>query len=145
VKKMDETNMSSHSEPNTDEQGTLLVVEDERHMLRLMERILSHHGYRVFTAADGEEAVEIYRCHKKEIDVVLLDVGLPRMPGWDVLVKMKAENPDVRVVIASGFLESEMKKRMYSTGVKHFINKPYRLDDMVKTLQSLVGAKSRTL
>lgn len=142
---MDETNMSSHSEPNTDEQGTLLIVEDEPLMLRLMEKILSHHGYRVFTAADGEEAIEIYRCHKEEIDIVLLDVGLPRMPGWDVLVKMKAENSDVRVVIASGFLESEMKKKMHFTGVKHFIKKPYLLDHMVKTLQNLIRAKSRTL
>jgi two-component system, cell cycle sensor histidine kinase and response regulator CckA len=141
---MNETRKSSQSERDTEEQGTLLIVEDEQLMLRLMEKLLSQHGYRVFTAADGEEAVDIYRCHKDEIDVVLLDVGLPRMPGWDVLVKMKAENPNVRVVIASGFLESEMKKKMYSAGVKHFITKPYPLDDIVKTLQSLVGAKSKT-
>ena len=140
---MDETKISSRSETSTDEQGTLLIVEDDPLMLRLMEKILSHYRYRVFAAADGEEAIEIYRRRKEEIDVVLLDIGLPRIPGWDVLVKLKAENPHVRVVIASGFLESAMKKTMHSTGVKHFIKKPYLIDDMVKILQSLVGATSR--
>ncbi len=82
--------------------GTILIVEDEQVMLRLVEKVLLQHGYQVLVASDGEEAIEVYRRHKLGIDVVLLDVDLPKLTGWDVLLKMKEENPDVRVVIATG-------------------------------------------
>ncbi|HXV79770.1 MAG TPA: response regulator [Candidatus Binatia bacterium] len=120
--------------------GTILIVEDEQHMLRLLEKVLLQHGYQVLVASDGEEAIEVYRRHKLEIDVVLLDVGLPKLTGWDVLLKMKEENPDVRVVIATGFLEPKMKTEMSCVTVKHFVDKPYMLDEVVETLQSLIDA-----
>ena len=120
--------------------GTILIVEDEQLMLRLVEKVLLQHGYQVLVASDGEEAIEVYRRHKLEIDVVLLDVGLPKLTGWDVLLKMKEENPDVRVVIATGFLEPKMKTEMSRVTVKHFIDIPYMLDEVVETLQSLIDA-----
>jgi two-component system, cell cycle sensor histidine kinase and response regulator CckA len=119
--------------------GTILIVEDEQLMLRLLEKVLSQHGYRVLVASDGEEAIEVYRRRKLEIDVVLLDVGLPKLTGWNVLLKMKEENPGVRVVIATGFLEPKMKIEM-SRVTKHFVDKPYMLDEVVETLQSLIDA-----
>ncbi len=120
--------------------GTILIVEDEQLMLRLVEKVLLQHGYQVLVASDGEAAIEVYRRHKLEIDVVLLDVGLPKLTGWDVLLKMKEENSDVRVVIATGFLEPKMKTEMSRAAVKHFVDKPYILDDLVETLQSLIDA-----
>jgi two-component system cell cycle sensor histidine kinase/response regulator CckA len=109
-------------------------------MLRLVEKVLLQHGYQVLVASDGEEAIEVYRRHKLEIDVVLLDVDLPKLTGWDVLLKMKEENPDVRVVIATGFLEPKMKTEMFRVTVKHFVDKPYMLDEVVETLQTLIDA-----
>ena len=120
--------------------GTILIVEDEQVMLRLVEKVLLQHGYQVLVASDGEEAIEVYRRHKLEIDVVLLDVDLPKLTGWDVLLKMKEDNPDVRVVIATGFLEPKMKTEMFRVTVKHFVDKPYMLDEVVETLQSLIDA-----
>ena len=129
---------SSPRDQRLSAQGTVLIVEDEELMLRLMEKILRDHGYQVLTAADGEEAIEIYRRRKQEIDAVLLDMGLPKMTGWEVLLEMKGENPDVRVVIASGYLEPESKNRMYGAGIKHFVNKPYMPEEVVETLQSFM-------
>lgn len=120
--------------------GTILIVEDEQPMLRLLEKVLSRHGYQVLVASNGEAAIEVYRRHKLEIDVVLLDVGLPKLTGWNVLLKMKEENSDVRVVIATGFLEPKMKTEMLRVNVKHFVEKPYILDEVVETLQSLIDA-----
>ncbi len=120
--------------------GTILIVEDEQVMLRVVEKVLLQHGYQVLVASDGEEAIEVYRRHKLEIDVVLLDVDLPKLTGWDVLLKMKEENPDVRVVIATGFLEPKMKTEMSRVTVKQFVDKPYMLDEVVETLQSLIDA-----
>jgi two-component system, cell cycle sensor histidine kinase and response regulator CckA len=129
---------SSPTNQRLSAQGTFLIVEDEQLMLRLMAKLLRNHGYRVLTAADGEEAIEIYRRHKQEIDVVLLDMGLPKMTGWEVLLQMKDENPAVRVVIASGYLEPEAKNKMYGAGIKHFVSKPYMPEEVVKTLQSFM-------
>ena len=92
--------------------ATVLIVEDEPGMLCLLEEVLSRHGYQVLMASDGEQAIEVYRCYKLRIDVVLLDVGLPKIAGWQVLLKMKKENPAVRVVIASGYLDPKMKAEM---------------------------------
>jgi len=118
--------------------GTVLIVENEQLMLGLIERVLLQHGYQVLAAADGEEAIEVYRLHKLEIDVVLLDVGLPKVNGVDVLYKMKSENPNVRVIIVSGFLAPELRTKMQQAGVEHFIDKPYMLDQLVETIQSLI-------
>jgi DNA-binding response OmpR family regulator len=120
--------------------GTVLVVEDEQLMLRLLEKFLSQQGYQVLVASDGEEAIDVYRLHKLEINVVLLDVGLPKLTGWDVLLKMKEENPDVRVVIATGYLAPKMKTEMLRVAVKNFVDKPYVLDELVETIQSLIDA-----
>jgi DNA-binding NarL/FixJ family response regulator len=83
--------------------------------------------------------LEIYRRHKQSINTVLLDIGLPKKTGEDVLHEMKQENPDVKVVIASGYLDPELKSRIEQAGVQyfHFLQKPYMPGDVVKALQSL--------
>ena len=128
----------SSAKQGSDCRGTVLVVEKEQLVLRLLEKVLSEGGYQVLLAADGEEAIEVYRFHKLEIDVVLLDVGLPKVNGVDVLYKMKSENPDVRVIIVSGFLEPELRTKMQQAGVEHFIDKPYMLDQVLETIQGLI-------
>jgi two-component system, cell cycle sensor histidine kinase and response regulator CckA len=113
-------------------------VEDEKYMSHLLEKVLSGHGCRVLVASDGEQAIEAFRSQKLGIDVVLLDVGLPKIAGLQVLSRIKAENPGVKVVIASGYLEPKTKTEMSGIGVKHFVNKPYILDEVVQTIQSLI-------
>jgi len=125
--------------------GTFLIVEDEQLVLRLLEKVLLDHGSKVFTAADGEEAIAVYRRHKQEINVVLLDMGLPKIAGWEVLLEMKKENPDVCAVIATGYLKPEAKTKLYRAGVKHFVNKPYMPENVVEILQSLVEQRSKII
>jgi two-component system cell cycle sensor histidine kinase/response regulator CckA len=121
----------------TNGRGTILVVEDEANMLRLLEKVLSKQGYQVLTAADGEEAIEVHRSHKDAIDIILLDLGLPKNSGRDVLVKLKTEKPEVKIVITSGYLEPDLSSDIERVGVKHFIHKPYNLDEVVKIIQSV--------
>ena len=132
---------SNSSEKPDQGYATVLVVEDEPGMLRLLEDVLSRHGYQVLVASDGEQAIEVYCCYKRRIDVVLLDVGLPKIAGWQVLLKMKKENPDVRVVIASGYLDPKMEAEMSCAGVKHFVDKPYILDALVETIGDVIERK----
>ena len=118
-------------------QRTILVVDDELNMLSLLEKFLSRQGYHVLLAADGEQALEAFCRHKTEIDLVLLDVGLPKVRGMDVLLKMKSENPHVRVVVASGYLDPKVKTEMHRAGVKDFVDKPYMLPELLETLRRL--------
>ena len=117
--------------------ATVLVVEDEEKMLHALEKILAKQGYQVLTASDGEMALDIYERHNETIDVVLLDMGLPKMSGRDVLLRMKSRDPDVQVVIASGHFEDDMNSDIEQAGVKHLLRKPYMPDEVIKILQSL--------
>ena len=139
---MDRIPESSSSEKPGQGDATILIVEDEPGMVCLLEEVFSSHGYQVLMASDGEQAIEVYRCYKLRIDVVLLDVGLPKIAGWHVFLKIKEENPDVRVVIASGYLDPKMKAEMSGAGVKHFVDKPYTLNELVETVQNLIETKS---
>jgi two-component system, cell cycle sensor histidine kinase and response regulator CckA len=118
---------------------TILVVEDERLMRRLLERILCTDDTSVLLAADGQEAVDIYRDHKWEISVVLLDLGLPKLSGWEVFKNIKQQNPDVRVIVASGYLDPDIKNRMHDAGVQYFIEKPYKLNELIATLHGVIN------
>ena len=119
--------------------GTVLVVEDERAMVHLLRDSLRRHGYEVLVAFDGKEAIDVYGRYKDKIDVVLLDLGLPGIAGWDVLLKVKAENPNVNVIVASGYIEPEFKHKIYEAGVQDFIDKPYAPETVVHTLQALMS------
>ena len=118
---------------------TILVVEDETLMRRLLQRVLAKHNTSILLAADGEEAVHLYHDNKQEICVVLLDLGLPKMSGWEVFDNLRQDNPDVPIVVASGYMEPVLKSRLYQAGVEHFIDKPYSLDQLAQTLQSVMN------
>jgi len=121
---------------------TVLIVEDEESMLYVLEKKLVNNGYKVLKASDGELAVRIYQRHKESIDVVFLDMGLPKLSGRDVLFKIKQEKQGAKVVVASGYFEEEFKSEFEQAGIKHFLQKPYMLDHVVQTLQSEIEEKS---
>jgi two-component system, cell cycle sensor histidine kinase and response regulator CckA len=131
--------MSAMQISNNHAHRTVLVVEDERLMRRLLERVLCNDDTSVLLAADGEEAVDIYRDHKWEISVVLLDLGLPKLSGWEVFKNIKQQNPDVRVIVASGYLDPDIKNRMHDAGVQYFIEKPYKLNELIATLHGVIN------
>jgi DNA-binding response OmpR family regulator len=119
---------------------TILIVEDEAYMLRLLVRFFSNHGYRVLQALDGEQATDLYRQHGNEIDAVLLDIRLPKKEGEQVFQEIKIMNPTVKVIMASGFLEAKTKIDMTVAGVKHFVDKPYVLTDVLDLVENMLSA-----
>jgi DNA-binding response OmpR family regulator len=119
---------------------TVLIVEDEPHMLELVRLSAEKRGFRVFTSADGEQAVELYQKHWKEIDVVVLDWGLPRLDGVAVFHKLKEINPAVTVIGISGYLDFDLKDRMLREGVRDFLQKPCTPNEILeKVLSSAHG------
>jgi len=118
--------------------GTVLVVEDDDAMVYLLKKLLPQAGYQILAATDGAEAIDLYLKHQEEIDVVLLDLGLPKVTGLDVIHKLKEHNPNVKIVVATGYLEPELKSEIFRAGVKDCLSKPYLIHDVLERLGSLI-------
>jgi CheY-like chemotaxis protein len=125
--------------------ATVLVVEDEEKMVYLLRKALLRNEYNVLVASDGEQAIDLYHRRKQDIAVVLLDIGLPKIAGLDVILRMKEENPNVKVIVASGYIDPDFKSRMQRAGVQGFIEKPYNPDAVVRMLCASLESSPRQL
>jgi len=106
-------------------EGTVLVVDDESMVLTVAERVLQRAGYRVLTASDGDEGVDVFREHADEVSVVLLDMTMRRLDGDEAFRRMRRIRPEVRVILTSGYTEREATRRFADLGLAGFIQKPY--------------------
>ena len=117
---------------------TLLIVEDEEMLRNILKVLLESKGYRVHAAADGLEAVGMYEGHKHQIDLVLTDIGLPKMDGIEEFRALREINPQVKVMLASGFLEPDAKSELFKAGAKGFIQKPYTSEDLLRKIREVL-------
>ena len=122
---------------------TILFVEDEELLIESVCQLLKSKGYKVYTAMDGIEAIKLYDQHKQEIDLVITDMGLPGITGKDEFKILKEMNPGVKVVLASGFFEPEMKLELLKAGAKGFIQKPYIPEDILRIIREALDTKSK--
>ena len=124
------------AEPGT---RTILLVEDEEMLLNPIRDLLEENGYRVLTALDGREAVRQHARHTDQIDVVLLDLSLPRLGGWQAFLEMRELSPGLRCIVASGNLDVEQRKAMMKAGVQASIRKPYTGAEILKAVQTVLS------
>ena len=122
---------------------TVLLVEDEPLLLESVRQLLESGRYRVITAADGQSAVEIFRSRHDEIDLVVSDVGLPRVDGWEAFQKMKEIDPEVAAILVSGLLGAEVRARYDADGVKASLRKPYTAEEMLRVIGEVASALPR--
>jgi CheY-like chemotaxis protein len=118
----------------------ILLVDDDRQFLEVTGEILDFEDYRFITASDGIEALQIYRRLGREIDLVLLDYFLPVIDGDAVFDELKAINPDVRVVLSSGFGEQARVGFMLARGLCGFIPKPYTAAKLIEQIRLVLDA-----
>jgi signal transduction histidine kinase/ActR/RegA family two-component response regulator len=118
---------------------TILLVEDEDMLRELGVSILESEGFRVLPAKDGVEAVALFETHSDEIGLVVCDLGLPRLGGREAFLKMKENRPDVRAIVASGYLEPTIRSEMLKAGVIDTIQKPYDFHDLLAKIRSIIG------
>lgn len=105
--------------------GSVLLVDDEEIMREVGIEMLADLGYTVTTCEDGQQAVEYYQEHFNEIDFVILDIMMPNLDGYSCLRELKKINPDVLVIIASGYTINGMATDLITEGAKAFIQKPF--------------------
>jgi CheY-like chemotaxis protein len=112
---------------------TILIVEDEDAVRKVAERVLHKYGYSTISAADGDEGLSVFRERRAEIDLVLLDLTMPKLSGSMLLDEIIAIDPEAKVVISSGQSEEDLKKISRARG---YIAKPYRSDDLAKAIRA---------
>lgn len=108
---------------------TVLVVDDEETLLHALSFLLTRNGYTVIKARDGVEAVEEFTRNAHRISFVLMDLGLPRMSGWEAFLKIKDHTPQVNAFIMSGHLEANLKTEILRAGAKGYLQKPFAMSE----------------
>jgi two-component system, cell cycle sensor histidine kinase and response regulator CckA len=120
---------------------SLLVVDDEGPLRNLLKVAFVRKGYRVVSASDGLEAIDLINDPACTIDAVLLDFNMPGATGLQVLKAITVRRPDLKVMVLSGHLTPQIRTEFEQLGQKDFVNKPYTLDELGRRLRQLLDAK----
>lgn len=115
---------------------TILLVEDEEDLAMAAQLMLEAEGYTVLAARNGEEALSIFEDRRKEIHLVVSDLGLPRFGGDEVVRRMKAIDPSVRFILASGFISPDTKSALSALGARDFVQKPYTRMNLLRAVRT---------
>ncbi len=107
--------------------GTVLLVEDEEMVRKMTATMLTRLGFKVLTAKDGVEALEVFQQHLSEIHIVLSDLSMPRMNGWETLSAIRRIRPDIPVILVSGYDEAQVIAGDHPELPQFFLHKPYQM------------------
>ncbi len=120
--------------------GTVLIVDDEEVVLEVGTKLLEKLGYSVLEAESGRKALELYKDNRDRIDIVVLDMVMPDVGGGEAYDKMKEINPDVKVLLSSGYsIEDAGAKEMLDRGCDGFIQKPFSMEQLSQSIQQILG------
>jgi len=123
--------------------GTVLVVDDDETVLAVSRMMLEEFGFGVLTAEDGRAGLETFRAESEGIDLVLLDMTMPRMGGEEAFREIRRVKRDVKVILTSGFNEQEATSRFVGRGLAGFIQKPYRPEDLIRVVREVLGSEDK--
>ena len=121
--------------------GTILVVDDEEAVRGLARAVLSRNRFRVMEAWDGEAGLELLRSRRAEVDLVLLDLTMPKMSGEEVLAAIREHDSDLPVLLSSGYTLESMPEALLSLGPTGFVRKPYAPRDLMIEVSSLLTTR----
>ncbi|MCP4547359.1 MAG: response regulator [bacterium] len=121
-------------------EGVVMIVDDEELVRNFSATALRNLGYKVLTCVDGNEAVDIYRNSDCRIDIVVLDMIMPSMSGEDTYRLLKAIDPNVRVLLSSGFTGGETAAQLIEDGALDFLQKPYRIAELAAQIAKYISA-----
>ncbi len=117
---------------------TILVVDDEQGVRETVRDMLLQFGYQTLLAASGEQALEVFQQASPKVNLVILDLGMPGMGGHRCLEELRALDPELRIIIASGYGVPEQEKKVLAAGAVRFLAKPYHLSEMLQTVRQVL-------
>ncbi len=113
-------------------------MDDEEIVRRLTQRILEGLGYSVLTACDGQEAVEIYRQKRDEIDLAIIDLIMPRLSGRECFLALREINPSVKALLSTGHDANGTAKLLLNEGILGIVQKPYQVRDLADAVAAVL-------
>ena len=116
---------------------SILVVDDEERMRKLIKDFLTNKGYHILQAEDGEKALEIYQENKSKIMLVLLDVMMPKLDGWSVLRQIRQENKELPIIMLTARGEEQDELFGFELGVDEYISKPFSPKILVARVEAI--------
>jgi CheY-like chemotaxis protein len=119
--------------------GTVLIIDDEEQVRELGAEILAVAGYEVLVAPDGATGVKSLEDHAGNVLVVLLDMAMPGMDGFETFQKLREINPDLPVVLCSGYGREMSMDRFQEGDLAGFLAKPFRMNDLLKAVNMAVA------
>jgi len=124
---------------------TILLVDDEKSILDICEDTLGLYGYKIMKAGNGEKAIEIYRAQQEKIKLVILDLIMPGRGGKKCLEDLISINPQVKVLMSSGYSTPPQIEELMKTGASGFISKPYHHEDLLLKVRKIIDADSSSV
>lgn len=124
---------------SSSDQACILVIEDEKNIREVLDEILSSAGHSVTQAENGPEGIELFQKHK--IDLVITDLGIPGLSGWEVADKIKAINPDTPVILSTGWGVNSDQHALKKENVDRMINKPYNMQQILALIGELLASR----
>ena len=118
--------------------GTILLIDDEEMIVKVGEELLQELGYEVLTACSGQEAIELYRNNADKIDLVIMDMIMPGMGGGETFDRLKEINPDIKVLLSSGYSINGQASQILERGCDGFIQKPFNLIQLSDKIHSII-------
>ncbi|MBW1677148.1 MAG: response regulator [Deltaproteobacteria bacterium] len=118
--------------------GTVLLVDDEEVILEVGRELLEAMGYRVLLARDGKEAIEVYEKNQDDIDIVLLDMVMPNIGGGETYDRMKEINPNIKVLLSSGYSIHGEASEILERGCNGFIQKPFKIKELSGKIRDIL-------
>ena len=118
--------------------GLVLVVDDEEGVRALARNVLERAGFSVIAAANGREALELYRRHGREIRLVLLDMTMPQLDGEACFLALRDLDATAKIVLSSGYSEQEVLAHFVGRGLAGFVQKPYRAADLLGKIRDIL-------
>jgi len=117
---------------------TVLFVDDEEMIIDVGEDVLKTLGYEVLTARGGREAIEVYKENRGRIDIVIMDMIMPEMGGGEAYDRLKEINPDIKVLLSSGYSINGQATEILNRGCNGFVQKPYSIKDLSRTIREVL-------
>ena len=118
--------------------GRILVVDDQKDVAGVAAELLEYLGYQVAIAYSGDEAMGYYRHHKDQVDLVILDMIMEGMSGADCFFALQKENPNIKVVLCTGYDRNNGVQELLNQGVAAFVQKPYDLTELSQVVEEVL-------
>ena len=131
--------LSGSPDDSSDGKKRILFVDDEDSLVMIWKKILQNWGYEVETSADSLQALELFKSNPERFDLVISDIGMPRMPGDKLAQEIKKIKNDTPIIICTGYSDRINEEKAMAMGISRYITKPIDIEALEKSIKDVFG------